>query len=188
MQPHRDCCSGLCNAAEPEINCRKDLFSEHFAVYSQVPTYFYLKPIFPSLFLRISHFRALAHLSSVILALPLTAPLSCCSKLPLPLYSFSHFPLLFLLFSFFPSHYASPSSYIYSIFSMSLCLHLCFPHYILILSLFSAPHFPLRSADLLYLCSLAVLSVGCSYLNLTPFLRVELLSKHYREEGAGEQS
>ena len=59
---------------------------------------------------------------------------------------------------------------------------------IFILCLSPVPHFLFSSVLLLFLCTLADLSVGCSYLNLTLILLMELLSAHQRKEGIGEQS
>ena len=163
-------------------------------VYFTVPTYFSLKPIFISF-----PFSFPFHISlpsptsySVIPSLPLTMPLSRCSQLPLPVYRFSSSSLLFNI-DFFSSLLLSFGMHFLSVFSflafapvfyssLSDVSHVSIP------SLSPILHFLFSSADLLYLCFLAVISVGCSYLNLTLILHMELLSKHQRKEGIQEQN
>lgn len=147
MAPHRDCCLGLCNATEPEINCQ-DLFPEYFArllpnPHSLLPkTHFYL--------LSVSHFIALSHL---LFCHPLSSS-HCASVVLLSITSSSPLFLSFSLF-FFYLHYSFPSPYISTGFSGSLfspacapvlCLSLSYVSYIFILSL--SPHFPLQTSSI----------------------------------------
>lgn len=172
-------------------------------VHSRVPAYSYLKTHFYLLpFSLPFHISLPSHTSrSVTLSLPLTVPLSCSSQLLLPIYLFSPLSLSLLIFfslHLFPLH-RSPS-FSKSLSQFSQCLFIspaCETRVPLVLLRvlyfhpeFIPPYFRLFSttADLLYLCCLAVLSVGCSYLNLTLILHMELLSKHQRKEGIGEQS
>lgn len=201
MEPRGDCCWGLCNTAEPEIN-RTDIFPERFARPLPSPRLLLPKNPFlsPSLFLSVSHFIALSHLS---FCHPLSSS-HCASVMflsitstNLPFLSSLSLPVFFSL-HLFPLH-RSPS-FSKSLSQFSQCLFIspaCETRVPLVLLRvlyfhpeFIPPYFRLFSttADLLYLCCLAVLSVGCSYLNLTLILHMELLSKHQRKEGIGEQS
>ncbi len=200
MESHRDCCLGLCNTAEPEINCQ-DLFSEHFAHLLPSPhiAYFYLKPIFISFPFSFPFHISLPFptLYSVILSSPhyvCHVALHYFYQSTVSLIFLSSFFLLCelnLLFLFHQSLLASSSYLFFLHYSFPLCapvfyLSLSHVSHIFILGLSLAPHFLFSSAALLYLCSLAVVPVGCSYLNLTLILLMEMLSKHQRKEGIGE--
>lgn len=103
------------------------------------------------------------------------------------------FSSLFLSFETNFLNFLSLSLYLFIYFFYCFCTCVLltpflYALHIFVLCFFLALPFPLFSAVLLYLCLLAVLSVGCSYLNLTLILHMELLSKHQRKEGIGEQT
>lgn len=148
MEPHRDCSLGLCNTAEPEINCQ---FSEHFTYLLRSPhkliTHFY-----PFLFLSTFHCHLFFchYLSSSHSAFVMLLPIISTS-----LQFFPHFPLLFL--SYFLTYDSFPLSCISINCSMSLyppCLRpcallvpfLCLPHFHVEFTPRSTFPFPLQTS------------------------------------------